>query len=315
MPHHLVHMRRPGSFRWLAGGVCAVVVAGCASRSSRSEIAQVTHTFQSAIAHGDGKQACAQLTPTAAAAITREGSAYGAHTCEGTIVLVARGLSAAQKRLAGSALTSITIHGDTATVGVRGGAAPAQLTKVGGRWLISSAATGTAATAATGTNTTGAGTTTGGSAEVSAHSYIDAVCLAVTTFERNVVKRGSAITPQGLKTPVEGKAAVSRYMDAVLGDAERVVRALQAAGIPRVSGGAGVQSGILAAFNRVLTVVRGAAAGAAKLPTGNADAFQRGATQLGTVVSGAMNGISTGLSGLRSPGLAAAAAADPNCKS
>jgi hypothetical protein len=298
-------MRRPGRF---AGAVCAVViaVAGCGSgQSARSQIAQVTHTFQTAIARGDGKQACAQLTPAAEAAIAREGSSYGAHTCEATIVLVSRGLTAAQKRLAGSAVTAITIHGDSATAGVRGGGTPAQLTKVGGRWLISKDSTGTAAT----------GTTTGSSAEVSPQRYVDAVCVAVTTFELGVVKRGGAISPQKLKTPAEGKTAVKTYMDAVLGDAEQVVRALEAAGTPRVSGGAAIQSGILAAFNRVLTVVKGAAAGAAKLPTGNASDFQRGATQLGTVVSGAMNGISSGLSGLRSPALAAVAASDPHCKS
>ncbi len=125
----------------LVASTVAACGGGSNSTSSHdvSSPAAAVKTYQSAIANGDGPGACSVLSPAVQkqALSAASGAGVRASNCTSLFSQIAKRLSPTQRaRLRNTKVSSVVIHGDTATVQVSGGS-QAKLTKSGGKWLIS----------------------------------------------------------------------------------------------------------------------------------------------------------------------------------
>jgi hypothetical protein len=292
----------------LAAGLSAALLAGCAVDLG-PEIASVKKTeraYLSAIATGDGATACRQLTNDQVQAVIQAAASLGATTCPAAIEAFTHSLSAAAKHdLLTAQIVNVQINGNAGSAQIKGSSRTYGFTKQHGKWLISSGVS--SAPAASSTAVPAAG--------VSAAAYVHAVCSAVGPFEKSVQASAGALSPSSISNPATGKTALQSFLSSVSRDAGTALSALKAAGTPKVPGGAGIETAIVAAFTRLDGALTTASSSAAALPTSSASAFQSAATGLGTTVRDSINGISASLAGLKSPGLSAAAAKDPGCAS
>ncbi len=137
----------------LAVAVAASTLAACGGSSkshSASTSATVTtpvdastpvaalKTYQNALADGDGAAACSVLTPAvqkrALAAAPQSG--INAPDCKSLFSQIAGHLSPAQrKQIRKLQVSKLAIHGNTATVNVKGGKT-ATLSRTDGKWLL-----------------------------------------------------------------------------------------------------------------------------------------------------------------------------------
>lgn len=119
----------------------ASALAACGGSSSShdaSSPAAALKTYQTAIANGDGAGACGVLSPAiqkqALAAAGQAG--VSASNCTSLFSQIAKHLSPNQRaKLRNTKVSSVVIHGDTATATVQGGT-QAKLSKSGSKWLI-----------------------------------------------------------------------------------------------------------------------------------------------------------------------------------
>jgi basic membrane lipoprotein Med (substrate-binding protein (PBP1-ABC) superfamily) len=154
----------------------------------------------------------------------------------------------------------------------------------------------------------------GGSSSVSPATYVKSVCLALGPFEKDVQTRSAALQhlPAGA---AQRKTALQGFFTAVVGDSDKAVSQLKAAGSPNVKNGSKIESAIVLVFTRFGTAAKQAAGKADALPTNSPTAFQTAATALNNSFSTSMSGIGAGVSGLKSPELDAAEKKEPACKS
>jgi|SRR5579884_1579347 len=121
----------------------AVLPAGCGGSSDSGQISGTIKTYLAAIAHGDGKTACAQLTSDVARELSHAAAGLGATSCPQAVRAVARHLSGhAQQILLNAQVTSVQVSGHRAAAHVKGATRVFDMTKIGGRWLISGGITG-----------------------------------------------------------------------------------------------------------------------------------------------------------------------------
>jgi hypothetical protein len=160
-----------------------------------------------------------------------------------------------------------------------------------------------------------AGCGSSGSSKVSPATYVKSVCSAIGPFEKQVQSRSSALNLSSIKSAAEGKAALHDFLSAVASDTDHAVSQLKAAGVPDVSNGKAISTGIVSAFTQVKTALTAAAGRTSSLPTANPQAFKTAAASLGAGVQASMSKIGTSLGSLKSPTLEAAAAKEPTCKS
>ena len=137
----------------LACVVALVVAQHTRAQNDRTqEVRQVTRTYLSAIMSGDGKTACAQLTPDAKGQILRAGSAGGiGHSCQAiatTMKAYVDGLIAeapskakaaeAREMIENPSVEIVSIEGDSAVARVSGTVShPIALSETGDGWRIS----------------------------------------------------------------------------------------------------------------------------------------------------------------------------------
>jgi hypothetical protein len=162
-----------------------------------------------------------------------------------------------------------------------------------------------------------AGCGSSGSSDVTAAAYVKSICSAVAPFEKDVLTRSSALNLTAVKSPAQGKQALSSFLSAIATDTDGAVSKLQSAGTPKVSNGKQISSAILSAFSQLKTAMHKAASQSKALPTSTTKAFQTGATTLGNNVRTAMTSIGQNLqsSTLKSSELQKAAQKEPACKS
>jgi hypothetical protein len=132
----------------------AVGVAGCGGSGEDQAVKQTMQRFLGAIGRGDGKAACAFVTPAGQAALAQQIAAltHATHTvsCQLILTQIAHLLPPAAKQgLESVQVQKVTVKGNTATVFSRdihptkgnasaflSGSAPTKLVKVGGDWKV-----------------------------------------------------------------------------------------------------------------------------------------------------------------------------------
>ncbi|MDQ6604917.1 MAG: hypothetical protein M3Z06_00040 [Actinomycetota bacterium] len=154
----------------------------------------------------------------------------------------------------------------------------------------------------------------GGSSSVSPATYVKAVCSALGPFEKDIQTRSAALQhlPPGA---AQRKTALQGFFTAVVGDSDKAVSQLNAAGSPNVKNGGKIQSAIVLVFTRFGAAAKQAASKANALPTNSSTAFSTAANALNRSFTTSMAGIGSGISGLKSPTLDAAEKKEPACKS
>ncbi len=154
-----------------------------------------------------------------------------------------------------------------------------------------------------------------GSSSISPATYVKAVCSALGPFEKDVQARSAALQnlPQS-KTAAERKSILQGFFVAVVGDSNKAVSQLKAAGTPNVKNGGKIESAIVLVFTRFGTAAKAASTKADALPTTSLPAFQTAANALNSSFTTSMSGIGSGVSGLKSPELDAAEKKEPTCK-
>jgi hypothetical protein len=155
------------------------------------------------------------------------------------------------------------------------------------------------------------------SSGVSAGAYVKTVCQAVGPFEKDVVRRSSALNLATINNPAQGKTALKGFLSAVAADTGKALADLKAGGTPDVKNGKGISGAIVGAFSQLDTTMSQAVKQADNLSTTDPSAFKAGAQKLGNTVRSSMTNIGTNLqsSTLKSPDLEQAAAKEPACKS
>jgi hypothetical protein len=300
-------MRRMGL---LAAGLTAALVAGCGGGSnlgpSISAIKKTETAYLTAVAHGDGATACDQLTSAQSAAVLQAGVGAGASSCETAIKAFAHSLGATSKQaLLSAKIVNVQVDPPNGSAQLKGNSRTYMFQKVAGRWLISGGVAGTSAPASTAVPKSG----------VSAATYVHAVCAAIGPFEKKVQASASVLSPSAITNASTGKSALQSFLKSVSAEAGAAVSQLQAAGTPKVAGGAAIETSIVGAFTRLDSSLQVATNSADALPTTSASAFHAAATALGKTIQSSTAGITASLGGLKSPALQAAASKDPACAS
>jgi hypothetical protein len=156
----------------------------------------------------------------------------------------------------------------------------------------------------------------GGSSSVSPATYVKAICTALSPFEKDVQSRSAALQnlPQ-TKTAAQRKSILQGFFAAVVGDSDKAISQLKAAGTPDVKNGGKIESAIVLVFTRFGTAAKTASVKANTLPTTSLPAFQTAANALNSSFTTSMAGIGSGVTGLKSPALDSAEAKEPACKS
>src|SRR5258708_17016640 len=145
--------RRLGCAALIALAV-ALGAAGCGGSGDDHAVKQTMQRFLGAIGRGDGKAACALVTPAGQAALAQQIATltHATHTvsCQLILTQIAKLLPPAAKQgLESVQVRKVTVKGNTATVLSRdvhptkgnasaflSGSAPTTLVKVGGAWRV-----------------------------------------------------------------------------------------------------------------------------------------------------------------------------------
>lgn len=132
----------------------ALGAAGCGGSGDDQAVKQTMQNFLGAIGRGDGKAACALVTPSGQAALAAQIAAltHATHTvsCQLILTEIAKLLPPAAKQgLESVQVRKVTVKGSTASVLSRdvhatkgnvsaflSGSAPTKLVKVGGTWKV-----------------------------------------------------------------------------------------------------------------------------------------------------------------------------------
>ena len=132
----------------------ALGAAGCGGSGDDQAVKQTVQHFLAAIGRGDGKAACALVTPAGQAALAAQIAAltHATHTvsCDLILTEIAKLLPPAAKQgLESVQVQKVTVKGNMATVQSRdihatkgnasaflSGSAPTRLVKVGGTWKV-----------------------------------------------------------------------------------------------------------------------------------------------------------------------------------
>jgi len=151
------------------------------------------------------------------------------------------------------------------------------------------------------------------SSKVSAGSYVNAVCSAISPLERDIVTRTSAIKAQTATSATEAKKNLRGFLDVLERDSGQALSRIQSAGTPDISGGKAVAGTTVRTFTQLRDAMRGAVTKSAALPTDSAASFQTAARTLLASVSASLKRIDS--SGLSNPDVLKAAAGQAACKS
>lgn len=122
--------------------VGSLVLPGCGGGSEEGAVGETIETYLSALARGDGQEACDQLTGSQARTMF-EGAVVQlpelqATSCADALSKLSGSLGGEEKAaLEDAEATNIEVHGDSASAEIVGGTNTATLAQVGDRWLIS----------------------------------------------------------------------------------------------------------------------------------------------------------------------------------
>lgn len=131
-----------GSVLVLVAVIFSASCGGSGGGSAEAEIEETIKTYMTALATGDGEEACGQLTGTEARSFPSEAAAYLPElqptSCRDVIKKLSGSLGGPEKETLESVeVDTIKVKGSSARATIVGGTTAAQLTKEGDRWFIS----------------------------------------------------------------------------------------------------------------------------------------------------------------------------------
>jgi hypothetical protein len=127
-----------------AAVIVALIITGCGDSGDEQKVADTVQTYLSALAEGDGAEACNQLTGEEAGRVFEEEATMlpelGASSCADALSKLGETLGGEGKQtLERAETTNVKVDGDSATAELVGGTKTVHLRKVDGRWFISGA--------------------------------------------------------------------------------------------------------------------------------------------------------------------------------
>jgi hypothetical protein len=126
----------------VAAMIVAVVLAGCGGSDDEQKISDTVQTYLSALAEGDGAEACDQLTGEEAGRVFEEEATMlpelRVSSCADALSKLGDTLGGeGRQTLEGAETTNVKVDGDSATAELVGGTRTVHLRKDDGRWFIS----------------------------------------------------------------------------------------------------------------------------------------------------------------------------------
>ena len=120
----------------------AIALSACGGGGDSDNVSQTLQTYLAALAQGNGKEACDQMTGDQARRMLQEAAAFLPElqptSCADALSKLGGSLGGEETEALESAeVTNMKIDGDSATAELVGGTQTAKLTKNGDLWLIS----------------------------------------------------------------------------------------------------------------------------------------------------------------------------------
>jgi|GEM_PF-2909805 len=175
---------------------------------------------------------------------------------------------------------------------------------------------GGAALAAIAIVVAGCGSSSHKSGTVSPTSYVGAVCTTIASWYSEIASRAhqleTAIGPR--RTPSEAKRQLESYLSLVRASTETATSALRAAGIPKVSNGQRIATGVVNSFERATAELQTVQSRLAATKPTNATALRNEAHQLGATINDLPLTVSSGFASVNTPELDKAAGESAACK-
>jgi hypothetical protein len=132
----------------------------------------------------------------------------------------------------------------------------------------------------------------GASATVAPATWTARMCAALDQWHTRVV----AVAPKAASSdPVVARASLSGSLGQSVVATDDLVRAMRAAGVPKVAHGREIAASLIATFTRTRVQLAAAARRAERLPTTDANAFAKGAIAGERALERSMSGVDTAL--------------------
>ena len=129
----------------------------------------------------------------------------------------------------------------------------------------------------------------GGSSGVPSATYVRSICGALTGWRNSVQTAGGQLETGGKsKSLTQAKQQTSAFVASLLRATTSAATALKAAGVPSVSGGKQVSTGLVDAFEGAQRSLAGAASQASLMPTTSEPAFVAASNQVTAAVRSAL---------------------------
>jgi hypothetical protein len=128
-----------------------------------------------------------------------------------------------------------------------------------------------------------------GGGAVAPEAYVKSVCQAVSDWQGQIQDRSTSLE-ESLGTdpsPEQGKAALTRFLDGVITDSERMVDRVEGAGSPDIEDGEDLANRLKDALEQVLQAFRDARTEVEDIPTSSPEEFQQGADEVGNTIQSA----------------------------
>jgi len=118
---------------------------------------------------------------------------------------------------------------------------------------------------------------------VAVDAYVSDICTALSTWVTDIQERASTIT-QGLDPgdAKAGKVRLQEFIGETVAGTDELIADVEAAGIPDTEGGEEAAQQIQSGLQNVRSILVEAQGQIDELPTNNAQAFGRGAQEIGT---------------------------------
>jgi hypothetical protein len=142
----------------------------------------------------------------------------------------------------------------------------------------------------------------GGADKVSPEDYASSVCSNLKTWLTDVQRQAGdikgAVSPD--TPPQEGQQILANYLDEVLASTDRMIKAIEGAGIPDVPNGEVVARTLTGALDTARSTLQEARDKVDSLPTDSREAFAQAAAALGQTITSKVGEVTKAFEGLNS---------------
>jgi predicted lipid-binding transport protein (Tim44 family) len=154
----------------------------------------------------------------------------------------------------------------------------------------------------------------GGGNTVSAQQYVRTACTSLSAWITGIQQRSQDLQAKNPSSAEEGKKLFTDFFDGIIADTGKLEDQLKAAGTPDVENGDKIASAVVAALDKVRSLLEQSRSRVESLPTDNPQDFAKAVQEAGQSVQNAFQQANIG-NDLQSPELSSAAAKEPACQS